>query len=665
MSNTKRKKVREITVRGVILGVILAVIFTASNIYMGLKIGVTFASSIPAAIISMSIFKLFKNQSILENNIVQTIASVGGTLAAIVLVIPALFISGCWQETPMLEIFFLSAIGSTLGVLYTVPLRRSLVIESKLPYPEGVACANILQLASCEVDEEGYEIIEKKNTKSSNTGKNILYGFFIAVFASIGQDVIKIFSNMMTCVTSIRGGLFSMSAKFSPSLIAAGYLIGSQGAINFIIGYCISAIMIMRLSLIDITTINLIDANNIHFSLIMKLWSEKVRYIGIGFMGVASFWSIIKLLKPLIDGIKSSYQALSHYKEGNKIKRIEKDIPMNYIIFFSLFLLLPILMLFNHFLKEVGINSISLMVLLVILAYVLSFVVSTICGYMAGLVGSSYTPISGIIIIATLIMTTAVITFAKYTNMDIDRETTKSFTALILLSLSFIISVGALANDNLQDLKTGQLVKATPYKQQITLIIGAIIGSMVIGFVIDVLYNAYGFVGAMPREGMDESFALSAPQANLIISVIRGIFSDTLNWEMINTGIFFGIVGIIFSILFGERLEKVHPLAIGMAVYLPPHYVLSIIIGGILAYFVERKAKKDGNKFAKNIGKLFVSGLIIGEALVGVIFAIYIIYSDGNNSIAMNIDPTIQSGSGILIFLFIIFMTWKRAFAKN
>ena len=548
-------------------------------------------------------------------------------------------------------------------MLYTVPLRRSLVVESKLPYPEGTACANILKVASSEVDENGVILNAKKKKNTSTNASNILFGSLIAALTTIGQDALAIFSTLTSYVTAFRGYLFSISAQFSPSLIAAGYLVGRRGTINFLLGYIIALSVIGYISVTDPVIIQEIDANNLYFSLIMKIWSEKLRYVGVGFMAAASLWTIIKLFKPLVNGIKSSYEALRQYKEGKIIKRTSRDIPVTYILFLSIFLLLPVFLLFNHFMVQTGIESLPLLILLVLLAYVIGFIISTASGYMAGLVGSSYTPISGIIIVATLTLTAAVIAFAKCYDLDIGRKGSKGFIALILLSLSFILSVGLLANDNLQDLKTGQLVNATPYKQQATLIIGAIVGSAIIGIVIQVLYNAYGFVGAMPIEGMDPSLALAAPQANLINSIIKGMFTGNLDWPMINIGFVLAVLAMISDYLLKGK-GPLQPLAIAIAIYLPPPYTVSIMLGTLIEYLVNRKAKKSNNKDAHNRGTLFVSGIIVGESLIGVIFAAYLTYNAGDNGLALKMGSNVKETLGILAFLSILFFTWKRALHK-
>ena len=664
--------VTEITIRSIIFGLLTAVIFTAANLYLGLKIGFTFATSIPAAIMSMSLFKMLKNSNILENNIVQTLASVGGAIGGMGFTIPAFIIIGYWTQIQFMEVFTITSIGCILGVLYTVPLRSSLIVESNLRYPEGVACAYVLKLGCNEVDEEGREI--ERNDEKTEHGNvvDIAIGFITAFIVSLGQSAFKILSTSWSYVTTAKGAVLTVCSTFSPALLAAGYLVGPLSAVSFFIGYVLSIALIGWISISDPNIAAKVGSMSDLNGLVGQIWSTKLRYIGVGFMFIAAVWTIITLIPPLTRGIKASFSALSHYKQGNShlIKRTDRNIPINYVVIGALILLVPVLIIFYNFIDQMNLGQDSILLLLgtVISTYIISFIICAAAGYMAGLVGTSYTPISGMIIITTVIIAFLVMGIASFYGIKLDQNIGKSLMALVILATSFVLAVGVIANDNMQDLKTGQLVKATPSKQQIALIIGAVFGALVLAYITQLLYQAYGFVGApMPRAGMDPELALIAPQANLVANIITGIFTGKLEWFMINIGIVLGVISIIIAIIL-KRLYKfeIYPIAISVAIYLPPQYIFPIVLGGFLSFITQYigKQRKLNKAMIEQRGALVVSGFIMGESIFGILMAILLTYWGASNAFVIGITPGLKEILGISAFILMLFIIYNRVLRK-
>ena len=498
---------RELTLRGMVLGALITVVFTASNVYLGLKVGLTFASSIPAAVISMALLRFARGSNILENNMVQTQASAAGTLSSVIFILPGLLMAGYWSGFPFWQTVLLCTSGGILGVIFTIPLRHAMVVNSPLPYPEGVAAAEILKAGSQEHAEDG----------SADSG--------------------------------IRE-------------IALG------GAISGLVSFCANGLRVMADS--------------------------------------ASYW----------------------FKSGTAK------------IAWSVGMLLMLGLGFHHFVDAATIPSglgWLLVVVCTALAFFIGFLVAAACGYMAGLVGSSSSPISGIGIISVVIVSLVLLLIGESSNLFADEANRQFMVALTLFSGTAVVAVASVSNDNLQDLKTGWLVHATPWRQQVALIIGCVVGALVIAPVLEMLYQAYGFTGAMPREGMDASQALAAPQATLMTTIANGIFRHDLQWSYIFTGMGIGVALIIVDVLLRRKQGanlSLPALAVGMGIYLPPSVNMPIVLGTLLAAWLRwRIRSRHGNnaagplKRAERTGTLFAAGLIVGESLVGVLLAFIIAFS--------------------------------------
>lgn len=581
----KKQNLPELTLRGLILGSILTIIFTASNVYLGLKVGLTFSSSIPAVVISMAVLSLFKTSNILENNMVQTQASAAGTLSSVIFVIPGLFMCGYWSEFPLWQTFMICLCGGGLGVLFTIPLRRTMVVESKLAYPEGRAAAEILKVAN-----------KDQSSKKGKQGiKEIALGSFIAAIFSLLSNGFKLAASESNFAFIWNKMAFGFSMGYSLALLGAGYLVGLAGAIALFVGMFLAwGIFTPYLSNFEFdSTKNAVD-------LASSVWSSKVRLIGTGAIAIAALWTLIELLKPVIEGIK---EIVKNVKITNQEKNERTNIDLSLKSIFILFVLMVVglFITFYSFVEDANLSIYYQMLFSFVgtlVSVLIGFFVAAACGYMAGLVGSSSSPISGIGLIGVII--SSIVFLVLGVELFQDPMLSKFAVALAIFTTSVILATAAISNDNLQDLKTGHLVGATPWKQQVALLVGCVFGALAIVPVLNLLYQAYGFVGAMPREGMDASSALAAPQANLMSTIAQGIFHHNIEWGYMAFGVFVGILMIIIDkILKGTQKMSLPPLAVGIGIYLPPAVNIPLVIGGILKYIVmQHLTKKICKKFS-------------------------------------------------------------------
>lgn len=609
------ENLKELTVRGIILGALITVIFTASNVYLGLKVGVTFASSIPAAVISMAVLKFFKDSSILENNMVQTQASSAGTLSSVIFVLPGLLMMGYWQDFPFWQTMLICAAGGTLGVLFTIPLRRAMVVNSNLPYPEGVAAAEILKAGNHADGDSGV--------------KDIAYGGVLAGLVAFLTNGLRMMADGASAWIQTGKAAFQLPMGFSLALLGAGYLIGIVGGIAMLIGVILTwgvAVPYFTMSEDIAADASLIDSA-------MTVWKTKVRYIGVGTIGIAAIWTLLILMKPMIEGMVHSFRMLKGGQEASE-HRIDIDLSPKTMIYILIATVALIVISLHHFIAAAPISpelSILLVVVCTFLAVFIGFFVAAASGYMAGLVGSSSSPISGIGIISVIVISLVLVSIGNASGLFETVDGQKFLTALTLFTASIVITTACISNDNLQDLKTGLLVEATPWRQQVALIIGCFVGALVIAPVLEILYHAYGFSGALPRPDMDPSQALSAPQATLMTAISQGIFTNKLEWTYILTGVGLGAVLITIDAFLKKVSNKVFSLpviAVGIGIYLPPSINTPVIVGAFLAWIMARHIAKLGNKEvsakAERFGTLFSAGLIVGESLMGVILAFII-----------------------------------------
>jgi len=611
---------KELTVRGLIIGVIITLVFTAANVYFGLKAGLTFSTSIPAAVISMAILRSFKDATVQENNIVQTVASAAGTLSSIIFVLPGLIMIGWWTGFPFWISFLICALGGILGVMYSIPLRRALVTNSDLPYPEGVACAEVLKVGSGSDDKNAAEVEHGRSGLLA-----VVWGSIVAaVFAIIVATQIFAADVAQTFRIGRRGAVSGYDFSLSFALLAIGHLCGLSVGIAMLIGATIGwGWLVPHYAALtgDLTTAA--------SALAQTTWSHKVRFIGAGTIGVSAIWTLLKLVKPVAVGLSGAMAASRARKAGkaDTLPITERDIPIGIVGIITLFCMLPIGWVLGYFANTSGLGAhvTTLVIGGVFYVFLMSFFVSAVCGYMAGLIGSSNSPLSGI---GILVVIGAALLLVLGVKPYVGPEATKALMAFALFTTAVIFNVAAIANNNLQDLKTGQLVDATPWKQQVALIIGVLAGAVVIPPVLNLVNQAYGFLGA-PGADLRPN-PLPAPQAGLISSLAQGVIAGDIDWSLILMGVYIGIAIIVLDAVLSKSTKhmRVPPLAVGLGIYLPTASTLMIVVGTIVGYVFDRRAERTQNpESTKQLGVLLASGLIVGESIIGVVISAIVVFS--------------------------------------
>ncbi len=596
----------ELTIRALILGSVIAMVFTAANVYLGLRVGITVASSIPAAVISMGVLRLIGSGSIRENNIVQTVASSGGTLSAIIFVLPGLIMVGWWRGFPFLTTFLVCSLGGILGVLFSIPLRRALVVHSPLPFPEGLAAAEVLK-AGATGDEASPNAIERRR------GPIIVGAGAIASAATQIVSFTGITATELTRFFRVGGGASGVTIGYSLALFGAGHLVGISVGIAMLIGLLIAWAVAVPVLSAGFTGAAADAART--------AWGTQVRFIGAGAIGVAAIWSLFRLAKPVFAGLVATARAGKAAGSAGPADERERDLSLGLIGGLSLMCLLMIGWLIKDFIAgtPLAATTWSLVLSGVLFTLLLGGFVATVAGYMAGLIGASNSPVSGIGILATVAMALLLATFAQPV---LGVGATDALVAFALFTVSIVFSIATISNDNLQDLKTGLLVGASPWKQQAALIVGVIAGSLVIPPVLDLLNQAYGLPGDPNRSAISAN-PLPAPQAALISTLARGVLNAELDWSLIGIGGLVGLAAIVLDEILGaKKLMRISPLAVGMGIYLPMGATQPVIVGALIGWLYERAMDRRPNgEMAKRFGVLLASGLIVGESLLGVLNA--------------------------------------------
>ena len=624
----------ELTLRGIIIGGLITLIFTAANVYLGLKVGLTFATSIPAAVISMAVLRRFKGHNIKENNIVQTIASAAGTLSAIIFVLPGLVMVGYWQGFGFVQTAGVCIIGGVLGVMYSIPLRRALVTGSDLPYPEGVAAAEVLKVG----DENASGTSHEENAKGLRV--IVAGGITSAVMALLAA--MKAAASEVTAYFKLGAGATTLGTSLSTALIGVGHLVGLPVGIAMLVGVVISYFI-----LLPIFTTGDVSGATALADVVDTTFSDDIRFIGVGTMAIAAIWTLLKIAAPIAVGIRQSLASSRARKSGSAVDVTERDIPFPYVATTIVAFMVPIALLLWDFVRGTDIHDhmAVLITVSVLFTLLVGLIIASVCGYMAGLIGASNSPISSIGIIAVLAASLLIAAVTRGTTAD-----PLSLVAYTLFTAAIVFGIATISNDNLQDLKTGQLVGATPWKQQVALIIGVVFGSLVIPPILQVMLNGFGFQG---MEGAGED-ALAAPQAALMSSVASGIFDSSLDWNLIFIGMAIGAVLIIIDELLRKFTDKysLSPLAAGMGMYLPAALTIVIPIGAILGTFYDKWAAKQSHpEFAKRMGSLLATGLIVGESLFGVVNAGIIAAAGGDSPLEIFEGGTAATIVGVILFI--------------
>ena len=643
-------EIKELTLRGIILGAVLTVILTAANVYAGLKIGLTVATSIPAAVISMAVLRAFRDSTIQENNIVQTIASAAGTLSAIVFVLPGLIMVGWWTGFPYWLSVAVIGIGGILGVMYSVPLRRALVTGTDLPFPEGVAAAEVLKVGSgiggADENRRGLMMIVWSSIASA------LFGA-LAQTRILAADAAKAFK--------VGTGATAASTTLSMLLIGVGHLVGLTVGIAMLVGLLISWAYLVP----HYTSLTPQPAGMDLGTFVNDVFRNKVRFIGAGTIGVAAIWTLLKIIGPILKGIRDALAASQARKSGRgaDLPLTERDIPIGIVAASILISMIPIAILLFAFAgtDPIASNPTAAIIASIIYILIAGVVIAAVTGYMAGLIGASNSPVSGVGILSVLGI--ALILALLFPGVTGDAST--SLVAFALFVTAVIFGIATIANNNLQDLKTGQLVDATPWRQQVALVLGVVFGAIVIPPILDLLNTAFGFQGA---PGATEN-SLAAPQAALISAIAQGVLGGNLDWNLIGLGALIGVVVVIID----EALKKMRrgalpPLAVGMGIYLPMALTLLIPLGALLGHFYDKWAARQANsEFAQRMGVLLATGLIVGESLFGVVFAGLVAATGQDAPLALMEENPWGVPLGIAVFTIVIlgFYAWTKREASG
>lgn len=633
---------KEITLRGIALGVLITLVFTAAQVYLGLKVGLTFATSIPAAVISMALLSAFKNATIQENNIVQTLASAAGTLASVIFVLPGLLMIGWWAHVPFWPTFGACAIGGVLGVMYTVPLRRALVSKSDLPYPEGVAAAEVLKVGTSS----------RSGAAEGKAGlMAVIWGSVASALFAVGAAA-KLIAGEVAAFFRVGSGATGIGAASSLALVGAGHLMGITVGMAMLTGLVIAWGILVPL----LTSMSpMPDAAPAEHAL--GVWSQQVRMIGAGAIGAAAIVTLAGLARPVVGGLTSALEAARRARaQGEALPRTEQDLPIFIVGLVTLLAMVPAGWLLASFLRGTPLESLSAPLIAVGTAYLLlaGICAAAVCGYMAGLIGSSNSPVSGIAILTVL---GAALTVGAVGRQVMGPDVAPALVAYALFVTTVVLAVAVIGNDNLQDLKTGQLVDATPWKQQVALLIGVVAGSAVVPPVLELLNNAYGFAGA-PNVNAISSQPLAAPQATLISTLAKGVIGGALRWDLVLWGaaLGLGLVVVNFALKAASKGRySLPPLGVGLAIYLPSTVTTPVVLGAVAGWVFERAVgERSWGETAKRLAVLVMSGFIVGESLFNVALAGLIVWSGKGEPLA--IPNGLSQGQAMVMALVLGFL---------
>lgn len=649
----------EITPKVIILGIILTVVLAAANAFLGLKVGTTVSASIPAAVISMGILRFFRNSNILENNMVQIMASVGESLTAgIAFILPALLILHVWDRFNYWETVLTGLLGGGLGVLFTIPLRRALLQDTTLRYPEAVAIGNVLKA---------------NEAREAGDLKSLVVGGLVGGIIALCQTGLQILSDSFQYWVRSSTVVFGFGLGLSPALIAAGYIVGINVALSLLVGIALGWIAGIPILSWHFGVPDTISANEAA----SLIWRAHIRYIGVGTMLIGGLWTMCTLFHPVIDSMRASFQSLRNIRLGKQKSQIrtERDIPVHYVFICAFMLMIPVYLLIAYSIIPDHLhlsNTFRFVISGISTIYILfgGFIFCSIMAYFAGLIGSTNSPVSGLLVSALLVICLILMMLFNCFNV-FDSESTKEVLGSIVAIGSMVIIGAALAisNDTMQDLKVGQIVGSTPWKQQVMLILGVIVSAFVIPPILQLLYNAYGIGGVFPRPGMNPAQMLAAPQAGLMATVAQGVFSHHLEWSMIATGAIIAVICIVIDEIlkrqYGTRLPV---LAVGVGIYLPLDSSMPVVIGGVLAWLIQRQLNKRYHRGReedekrlhehRHRGLLLACGMVAGASLMGVILAIP--FALAQSADVLRIMPeSLQSFAGVFsVIVTLILCGW-------
>jgi putative OPT family oligopeptide transporter len=597
----------EITIKAVVLSVVLAAVLAAANAYLGLFAGMTVSASIPAAVASMAILRLFRRSNILENNIVQTAASSGEALAAgVIFTIPALLLVGYWSEFDYWQTTLIAMVGGLLGVLFTIPLRRALIVTARLRFPEGVATAEVLKAAATDRGETG-------QTGTAQDFRALLSAALLGGAVKFGESGLRLWTESLEGAVQVGRTVLYAGLNLSPALLAVGYIIGLHTALVVFLGGVIGWMVLMP----AYGLLNGLPPDRTGLAAAMAIWSGHIRYVGIGAMLTGGLWTLTQLRMPVWRSLQTLWASYQSAKvkakaedkellgEEGTVLRTERDASFWWIVVPLVLSLLPMAWIYTTVVSSPVIG----LVMTIVMALA-AFLFSSVAAYMAGLVGSSSNPVSGVTIATIMLASLLLVLFMGSGH--------PAGPAAALVIGAVVCCAAAMGGDNLQDLKTGYLVGATPWKQQIMQVVGVLTGALVLVPVLSLLQAKYGI--GEPTIG--HPHPLSAPQATLMASLTRSVFGAGLPWTLVGLGAGIGVL----VILLDRRLElrgsdvRVPVLAVALGMYLPLKLSAAICAGGVIAALA-RSAAEQGEDQSRR-GLLFSAGLITGEALMGILLAL-------------------------------------------
>ncbi len=638
----------EITVKAVALSIILATILAAANAYLGLFAGMTVSASIPAAVASMAILRAFRRSNILENNIVQTAASSGEALAAgVIFTIPALLLVGYWSAFDYWETVAISGVGGLLGVLFTIPLRRALILKASLRFPEGVATAEVLKVGSA-MPNQGER--ESSHTKSTGDFRTLLSAALLGSAVKLGESGFRLWADAWEGATQLGRSVMYLGMNLSPALLAVGFLIGLNTAVVVFLGGAVGWLILMPAYGV---WMGLPDSMN-EMAAAKALWSAHIRYVGIGAMLVGGLWTLLQLREPILESVrnlKETYgQAATAAMPSTRPSRLERDASLPWILTPLILSLIPMALIYTSVVGRFWIGAVMTVVMTVA-----AFLFSAVAAYMAGLVGSSSNPVSGVTIATLMLSALLLVVFLGQGH--------PAGPAAALVISAVVCCAAAMGGDNMQDLKTGQIVGATPWKQQIMQVIGVATAAVVIVPVLTLLEAKYG-IGDVT---VDHPHPLSAPQATLMASLARSVFGEGLPWLLVGLG---AVLGVLVILLDRRRQSKeaafrVPVLAFALGIYLPLKLSAAILVGGIIAACAQRASSRQEGAVARR-GLLFAAGLITGEALMGIILALPIALSSmwpslGTDPLALFPEPPLGAWPGLAVVVIVATLLYRSA----
>lgn len=623
----------EITPRALILGIFLAVVFAASSTFVGLKIARTISASIPAALISMIILRQFRNANILENNMVQTIASAGEAVATgVIFTLPALLIMGYWQSFDYLQTSLITLIGGILGVAFSVPLRRSMVVNDPLPYPEGVATGEILKAG--------------EDTKGST--KVLVVASLFSAFIAFLQSGFKIIGEQIQYWSKIGTTAMGGSLVLSPVLMAAGFIVGIRGLVALAVGGLLTWGVAIP---IFVGKYGLPEAADLG-SALAQIQKLNFRYVGVGVLAVGGLWSIVSLAKQIAQAFATSLKAMkNHRSEFATLKRTDRDLPLKYVIPCVAILAIPIFILFFSLVEHANLELSDwtlwgIVIFSSFLSLIVAFIAAAIGAYIVGIVGTTSIPVSGIAIAAIIGFSSLLLLFiGSKIDFTLNTDAALKAAAIVIVFATIIAVACVVSGDNMQDLKAGQLVGATPWKQQVMLAVGAVASALVIPYILQTTFQAYGIGDVLPRAGMDPNNALPAPQATLMATIAKGFFVGKLPWGMIKLGVILGVVAVIIDeyLKYHKSSLRFPALLFALGIYLPLGYITAFMVGGIIHALADWQQHKHAKKMNvariscdATLGVLCASGIIAGEAILGAVLTIPFAYYQSTEILALS-----------------------------